>query len=386
MNNTCFIIMPYGPKKDIDGKSIDFDKVYELMIKQAVSSIEGLTCVRCDDIEQPGWIYERMLKHILEDRVAVVDTSTLNANVFYELGVRHALRRSTTVLIQRKGSTRPFNIAGMATLDYETTPRGLADGKEALARWIANAVRDPNYSDSLVFGVFPNLRVERRQKQLTEVQVIERALTKAPAKRVGFVTGDREDIKVGDIWVNSENTNMQMDTYYGKSTSATIRYLGARRSETGKIEEDIIGNELKAKMGATMEVDAGTVLVTGPGALERNNVRWIFHVASVIGQPLEGYRTVARIDQCVKNVLRSAKDVRFKQEGGTSILFPIFGTGQGGGDLADQTQVCLNAAVEHLESTDTHVCAVYFYVWGELDLEICLGVANNLRGLEKPAP
>ncbi len=139
-------------------------------------------------------------------------------------------------------------------------------------------------------------------------------------------------------------------------------------------------------MGATMEVDAGTVLVTGPGALERNNVRWIFHVASVIGQPLEGYRTVARIDQCVKNVLRSAKDVRFKQEGGTSILFPIFGTGQGGGDLADQTQVCLNAAVEHLESTDTHVCAVYFYVWGELDLEICLGVANNLRGLEKPAP
>ena len=236
----------------------------------------------------------------------------------------------------------------MATLDYETTPRGLADGKEALARWIANAVRDPNYSDSLVFGVFPNLRVERRQKQLTEVQVIERALTKAPAKRVGFVTGDREDIKVGDIWVNSENTNMQMDTYYGKSTSATIRYLGARRSETGKIEEDIIGNELKAKMGATMEVDAGTVLVTGPGALERNNVRWIFHVASVIGQPLEGYRTVARIDQCVKNVLRSAKDVRFKQEGGTSILFPIFGTGQGGGDLADQTQVCLNAAVEHL--------------------------------------
>ena len=70
-----------------------------------------------------------MLSTILEDRVAVVDTSTLNANVFYELGVRHALRRSTTVLIQRKGSTRPFNIAGMATLDYETTPGSLADGR-----------------------------------------------------------------------------------------------------------------------------------------------------------------------------------------------------------------------------------------------------------------
>jgi hypothetical protein len=104
VNSNCFVIMPYGPKRDIDGKSIDFDKLYELMIKQAVSSVGGLICVRCDDIEQPGWIHERMLKHILEDRVAVVDTSTLNANVFYELGVRHALRRSTTVLIQRKGS------------------------------------------------------------------------------------------------------------------------------------------------------------------------------------------------------------------------------------------------------------------------------------------
>ena len=100
MRNTCFVIMPYGKKKDIDGKEIDFDEIYEYVIERAVDSLEGFGCLRCDDIEQPGWIHERMLRHILEDRVAIVDTSTLNANVFYELGVRHALRRSATVLIR----------------------------------------------------------------------------------------------------------------------------------------------------------------------------------------------------------------------------------------------------------------------------------------------
>ena len=41
MNNICFVIMPYGLKKDIDDKSINFDKVYELMIKQAVEERRG---------------------------------------------------------------------------------------------------------------------------------------------------------------------------------------------------------------------------------------------------------------------------------------------------------------------------------------------------------
>ncbi len=89
MNNNAFVIMPYGVREDIGGKSINFDHIYEYVIQEAVKSA-GLNCIRCDDLHAPGWVPKRMLEHIFEDRVAVVDTSTLNANVFYERGAPRA--------------------------------------------------------------------------------------------------------------------------------------------------------------------------------------------------------------------------------------------------------------------------------------------------------
>src|SRR5260370_947055 len=104
MNNICFVIMPYGKKDDLNGKAIDFDKIYNTIIKAAVKKLKGFKCIRCDDISKPGWVHKRMIEHIFQARVAIVDISTLNANVFYELGVRHALRKGITVIIRREGT------------------------------------------------------------------------------------------------------------------------------------------------------------------------------------------------------------------------------------------------------------------------------------------
>ncbi len=383
MNNLCFVIMPYGTKKDIDGKEIDFDRVYSSMIKEAVESVDGLECQRCDDIEQPGWVHERMLRHIFQDRVAVVDTSTLNANVFYELGVRHALRRSITVLIHREGTSWPFNIAGLSSIEYKTTPTGLKKARSKIVRFIKNALEDPDNVDSLVYCAIPDLRVQRTPTRLTKMEITRFPLVNSRDQCIAFITGDRDDIMVGDIWVSSENTNMQMDRFYGKSTSATIRYLGAKKNEKGKIVEDTIANALALKMGADLEVDPGTVLCTRAGALERNNVKWIFHVASVVGEPREGYRPVTRIDQCVKNALRRAAEPEFRDDALKSILFPIFGTGPAGGDLSKLAEVCVSAALEHLETFDGTLREVYFYVWSDVDLEICLNIARNHPGLDQ---
>jgi O-acetyl-ADP-ribose deacetylase (regulator of RNase III) len=382
VNHTCFVIMPYGTRKDIDGKDVDFDRVYESMIKPAVKGVGGLECLRCDDIAEPGWIHERMLLHILQDRVAIVDTSTLNANVFYELGVRHALRRSVTVLIHRKGTSWPFNIAGMSSIEYSPTPKGIEQARATIGTFIVNALNDPDCVDSLVYNVIPDLTVQRTPKRLTKVQSTDFTLVARPDKRVALITGDREDISVGDIWVSSENTNMQMDHFYGKSTSATVRYLGAKKNEKGKIVEDTIGDELARKMGSDLEVPPATVLWTGSGALARNKVKWIFHVAAVVGEPREGYRPVSRIDQCVKNALRLVIEPEFRNQAPTSILFPIFGTGPGGGSVSKHAEECINAAVEHLETVESPIRDVYFYVWGDVDLETCQAIARNHPGLK----
>lgn len=382
--DNCFVIMPYGMKEDIDGNEVDFEVVYKFIIKQAVARVPGLNCVRCDDIELPGWIHDRMLRHILDDAVAIVDTSTLNANVFYELGVRHALKRCVTVLIHKKGTSWPFNIAGMSSVEYTLDLSGADEAKEKIGTFITNGLKDAKHVDSLVYNVLPELQMRmgpaRVPKVLTKCATIERALVNGSKKRLGLVTGDRDEITVGDIWVNSENTEMQMDRYYGTSTSATIRYLGAEKNAvSGRVERDTIAEELKQRMGSEKQVDPGFVITTGAGSLEKNNnVRYIFHVAAVIGEPREGYRPIERVERCVTNALRRA-DKEFRREQVKSILFPIFGTGPGGGDFKDHANKCFNAAIEYLETNPTSSMErVYFYVWSDLDLELCMELLEGL--------
>ncbi len=382
MKNLCFVIMPFGEKTDADGTVVHFDEVYSNIIEKAVESVGDLECVRSDKIQEAGWIHERMLRHIFDDRVAIVDTSTLNANVFYELGVRHALKESVTVLIHRKGTSWPFNIGGLSSITYETTPEGIAEAIETIRAYIVNGLNNPDNIDSLVYKAIPSLRPQRKPIPLTQVTVTEYSLRKKPERKIALITGDRQDIRVCDIWVNSENTNMQMDKFYGTSTSAQIRFLGAAKNKKGKIEEDTIADALAKEMSPDLEVDPGVVLVTGAGALSRNNnVKWIFHVAAVDGVPRQGYKPVSQIDQCVKNALRKAEEPEYGEA--RSILFPIFGTGPAGGDLLTHAETCINAAVEHLESADTNpITSAYFYCWSDVTLDVCRTVARNHRGLQ----
>ena len=384
--------MPYGEKKDIDGGIIDFDEIYQFVIKPAVESLNGFVCQRCDDIDAPGWIHERMLTHIYQDPVAIVDTSTLNANVFYELGVRHALKKSVTVLIHKEGTTWPFNIAGLNSITYSTGPRGVEEAKKKIAAFIVNAFNDQRHTDSLVYNVLPGLRVEagpaRVAKRLTQVQIWEYPLLRDPESCIGLVSGDRENLIIGDIWANSENTDMQMDRFYGTSTSATIRYLGANRHPiTGRVLEDTIGDELTAQLGNEKQVAPTAVIATSSGELRRsNNVKWIFHVAAVVGEPREGYRPIERIERCVTAVFKRAASADFHDDPPTSILFPIFGTGPGGGDLHDHAERCIDAAVECLESRlGGPVRKAYFYAWSDAAWEIIEGIIARHKDLKTAA-
>ena len=384
----CFVIMPYGRKKDVDGTTIDFERVYTDFICETVSTIDGLECHRAIDLNKPGWIHEQMLRHILDDAVAIVDTSTINPNVFYELGVRHAVRKSVTILLHRKGTTWPFNIQGMSAIEYGMRGSDLENAKVKLRQWIVDGLRNPESVDSLVFKAVPELRVERRQpKRFTRVETFEFPLVRRPEVRIGLVTGDYEDIRVADAWVNSENTNMQMDRYYGTSTSATIRYLGAAKDPaTGCIVEDTIGKAVLEQLHGKLEVDPGAVIATQPGALaSTNGVKLLLHVASVTGQPREGYKPIDRIERCVIRALTRI-DAEFRTLGISSIMFPLLGTGPAGGDLQDHAERLIAAAVDYLDShPDTAFRTVYFYVPTDVAMEICLRVVGRHPNLQ-PAP
>ena len=127
------------------------------------------------------------------------------------------------------------------------------------------------------------------------------------------------------------------------------------------------------------------MIPTGSGELRRNNVKWIFHVAAVLGQPREGYRPIERIERCVTNSFRRAASDEFRDDPPASFLFPIFGTGPGGGDLKDHAERCIGAAVECLEARlGGSIRKAYFYVWTETGWEICQSVIARHGGMQGP--
>ena len=98
-SGTCFVVMGFGKKTDFEtGRVLDLDQSYLSLIKPAVEAAR-LKCIRADEIVHSGLIDVPMYQQLLNADVVVADVSTSNRNALYELGVRHALRPYTTVII-----------------------------------------------------------------------------------------------------------------------------------------------------------------------------------------------------------------------------------------------------------------------------------------------
>jgi len=107
MTGTCFVVMGFGKKTDFEsGRTLDLNLTYNYIIKPAVIAA-GLECIRADEIKHTGPIDVPMYEQLLHADVVVADLSTANTNAYYELGVRHALRPYTTVIICEDGWSPP---------------------------------------------------------------------------------------------------------------------------------------------------------------------------------------------------------------------------------------------------------------------------------------
>lgn len=119
---TCFVITPYGVKTAADETVHDFDFVYENIITKALSGLVATTN-RSKDRSHSGVIHEDMFRQIISADVVICDITTLNPNVMYELGVRHAARPSGTILIHQEGThpdgiRLPFNLRPVRVMTY----------------------------------------------------------------------------------------------------------------------------------------------------------------------------------------------------------------------------------------------------------------------------
>ena len=154
----CFVLMPFGLKKDPSGgPDIDFDRIYQEAIRPGIEAAE-MEPIRADEERTGGIIHQAMFERLLLCEFAIADLTTANANVFYELGVRHAARPATTITIF--SSAPPFDVNYLRAIPYKlgvNNSFGPAESlalRESLARRLEDVrklARETGASDSPIF-------------------------------------------------------------------------------------------------------------------------------------------------------------------------------------------------------------------------------------------
>jgi hypothetical protein len=112
--------MGFGKKTDYSDvpRTLDLDRTYEAIIKPAVTAA-GLDCIRADEVSHAGIIDKPMYEMLLRADLVIADISTANPNALYELGVRHALRPFSTIVIKEVEGKFIFDLNHLATLQYK---------------------------------------------------------------------------------------------------------------------------------------------------------------------------------------------------------------------------------------------------------------------------
>jgi hypothetical protein len=115
---SCFVIMGFGEKTDFaTGRKLDLDKTYRNIIKPAITAA-GYECVRADEILHSGVIDVPMYDRLFTADLVVADLSTSNLNAIFELGVRHALKPRSTIIIAEEQFRNPFDINHIVIHSY----------------------------------------------------------------------------------------------------------------------------------------------------------------------------------------------------------------------------------------------------------------------------
>ena len=126
----CFVLMPFGKKTIASGATVDFDAVYQDLIAPAISAA-GMEPLRADEEVSGGVIHKPMFERLILCDFAVADLTGANANVFYELGLRHGIRPAATVLLFAGAERMAFDVAPLRAMPYQLGPDGKPAGVEA---------------------------------------------------------------------------------------------------------------------------------------------------------------------------------------------------------------------------------------------------------------
>ncbi len=267
----AFVIMPFGKKKGVDGAIYDFNAVYSQLIKPALE-MAGFEAFRADEETTSGDILTDMFQELLLADLCIADMSIDNANVFYEIGIRHAFRKRGIVHIQAGRAYMPFDVFNVRTIPYHITTEGVPDpaflekDKAAISRVTRNTwASDVEAIQSPIFNLLDGLTEPDRKALQTPLATgfwreynewKERVTVAQRQKRIGDILLLTEEISnplikedaIAEAGLALKNLgrNELALTQYRKGLEINSKNLTFRREEAfnlnrlGRVDEAII--------------------------------------------------------------------------------------------------------------------------------------------------
>lgn len=221
----CFVIMPIADMPEYEAGH--FNRVYEHLIKPAILEA-GFRPLRADDTAKTDYIVAGIIQQIIQSEIMICDISGRNANVMYELGMRHAYNKPVAIIKDDKTS-RIFDIQGLRHTEYSSSLRIDSTKKDIIK--IAQSIRetaDPNNKDVNSMVRLANIRAAEPPSAtelsgetsliLSSLKTISSRLDAISSKPVSlnkdriksweYVTSTGRMLKVGDF-VRDTETNLE---------------------------------------------------------------------------------------------------------------------------------------------------------------------------------
>ena len=175
MKIPVFVVMPFGKKRDkTHNYIIDFDDIYNSAILPALNSVNDIVSIREDSELFGGIIHRTMYEKLVCTDIVLADLSNENPNVFYELGIRHAARPCSNILICNEDKERkiPFDISPLRIVFYKLVDGKLLDTDrqylfEQIQKRLQMLVKGIPVTDSPLFELFPKFpKMDETKTQL----------------------------------------------------------------------------------------------------------------------------------------------------------------------------------------------------------------------------
>ena len=194
---TCFVIAPIGDEHAPDGSPelLAYEEnleIYEKVILPACAR-HGIVPVRADGIADTGEITEQICRHVLQDDIVIADLTGGNANVTYELGIRH-LTGKPIIHIGEHGQL-PFDLSLIRTIMFKRSRSGLVSARRDLETALKGALDnrfEPLTPARILFGLPaspPAAAVEAEPDDLEAPGLFDQfARVEAQAEAIGETT------------------------------------------------------------------------------------------------------------------------------------------------------------------------------------------------------